>query len=124
MPSRAYTSFLQIEVGPDVKYIIGVNALSGLYLISTSLEDFLEATKEIVSMPSRAYTSFLQDMWSEENVDWRFCVNALSGLYLISTRCRFELWGLLDKSVNALSGLYLISTSNNGDCQKNRIARC
>ena len=61
MPSRAYTSFLPFDMfafyngGP-----LCVNALSGLYLISTS------------------------PLW-EEGVFYVKGVNALSGLYLIST---------------------------------------
>ena len=63
--------------------ILSVNALSGLYLIST-----------------RRWSIWL-------STDMR--VNALSGLYLISTRKE----NLMEKrfcGVNALSGLYLIST--------------
>ena len=60
MPSRAYTSFLR---GKNVTKEVSdksVNALSGLYLISTE-DKYLEEVFEIpVSMPSRAYTSFLQ----------------------------------------------------------------
>ena len=35
MPSRAYTSFLQLDDTVMAMIIFGVNALSGLYLIST-----------------------------------------------------------------------------------------
>ena len=88
MPSRAYTSFLHL-VSQHHKYwryscvnalsglyLIStkmpfgissrgvdtrVNALSGLYLISTVISSAsLDALKKIVSMPSRAYTSFLR----------------------------------------------------------------
>ena len=67
MPSRAYTSFL--HVGDDgFKYLEldpSVNALSGLYLISTKTTDpITDKIIAIVSMPSRAYTSFLQRRWS------------------------------------------------------------
>ena len=41
-------------------YIEGVNALSGLYLISTGGISRRSLILIIVSMPSRAYTSFLQ----------------------------------------------------------------
>ena len=82
MPSRAYTSFLplpkwMIEVlfkcvnALSGLYLIStvttiqlvgpmhrVNALSGLYLISTLL-NFTVHRHKYVSMPSRAYTSFL-----------------------------------------------------------------
>ena len=61
MPSRAYTSFLLdvFSLWSECENLC-VNALSGLYLISTTVIWFL-----------RKY--FLN------------CVNALSGLYLIST---------------------------------------
>ena len=88
MPSRAYTSFLlliSLELpgvvsqsvnalsglyfistesmfsGRD-EIIMGVNALSGLYFISTvnAFADKIQSTLD-VSMPSRAYTSFLQE---------------------------------------------------------------
>ena len=62
MPSRAYISFLLItNVCSEAYTPFGVNALSGLYLISTT---------EIGSC----------------RICCGFCVNALSGLYLISTR--------------------------------------
>ena len=63
-----------------------VNALSGLYLISTWLQTKLRQRGErIVSMPSRAYTSFLRQQ-QKRNIPVRYqSVNALSGLYLIST---------------------------------------
>ena len=86
MPSRAYTSFLQNDNGEDVYYRFPcqcplgliphfydycraysrsssncVNALSGLYLISTLKELYRRTSKKYnVSMPSRAYTSFLR----------------------------------------------------------------
>ena len=89
-----------------------VNALSGLYLISTSI-------------------------WQRARCLWKnWSVNALSGLYLISTRrilwlgtnrgvCQCPLWLIHHfywvknfwkrfrtvESVNTLSGLYIISTS-------------
>ena len=85
MPSRAYTSLLLTKTGNMyLWYILGVNALTGLYLIATKyrffydIEDnygvnaltglYLIATMdaaectyplEKVSMPSRAYTSLL-----------------------------------------------------------------
>ena len=63
MPSRAYTSFLQgIGFAKEVPMVIlGVNALSGLYLISTQVQIRLDVLNSIR-------------------------VNALSGLYLISTK--------------------------------------
>ena len=87
MPSRAYTSFLLNKSWFHI-YLdhACVNALSGLYLIST--------------------------FDNERMVDWVYTsVNALSGLYLISTKVQHHQSLILLQSVNALSGLYLISTA-------------
>ena len=111
MPSRAYTSFLPNKPVKITDAKSGVNALSGLYLISTR-NCLMEGSAEIivsmpsraytsflqsrcdqkyvlpghrVSMPSRAYTSFLQSISWQEQFTWNSRVNALSGLYLIST---------------------------------------
>ena len=65
----------------------GVNALSGLYLISTRIRILESWRLQNVSMPSRAYTSFLPRYLQFFAVD-AFGVNALSGLYLISTWVR------------------------------------
>ena len=87
-----------------------VNALSGLYLISTHISMVRVYDRrllcqcplgliphfykgkigvymgyEFVSMPSRAYTSFLRKMLKYADNDFNLGVNALSGLYLIST---------------------------------------
>ena len=85
MPSRAYTSFLPNKPVKITDAKSGVNALSGLYLISTNIAALTVFSCMGVSMPSRAYTSFLprgeiipMDLFVEG-------VNALSGLYLIST---------------------------------------
>ena len=60
MPSRAYTSFLLYgQHWFDADADEGVNALSGLYLISTVFTPSNSAISLFVSMPSRAYTSFL-----------------------------------------------------------------
>ena len=59
MPSRAYTSFLHKAAQYIAPSYMGVNALSGLYLISTFTLTFAVVKKLQVSMPSRAYTSFL-----------------------------------------------------------------
>ena len=81
MPSRAYTSFLPYmdpETGEDV--YDGVNALSGLYLISTILK--VSQFQEIlsVSMPSRAYTSFLR--YPFKNLGFmRFPEPVFAGIY-------------------------------------------
>ena len=109
MPSRAYISFLRTHVWRRVPEIIqGVNALSGLYLISTGENINYEDVKNGVNALSGLYlistgyraVSSCREIW---------CVNALSGLYLISTRQKRLSVSTL-KSVNALSGLYLIST--------------
>ena len=85
MPSRAYTSFL---LDPNA-YIwidrVCVNALSGLYLISTS--SLISGSEGVTEG-----------------------VNALSGLYLISTVSGAIQITQSLQCVNALSGLYLIST--------------
>ena len=61
MPSRAYTSFLHEAIETIEKRREScVNALSGLYLISTVKFIADAEAAEIVSMPSRAYTSFLR----------------------------------------------------------------
>ena len=60
MPSRAYTSFPRYQASPVIPVALGVNALSGLYLISTEvIGSYLVSKVVLVSMPSRAYTSFL-----------------------------------------------------------------
>ena len=114
MPSRAYTSFL--HNGDCLRCwsaYNSVNALSGLYFISTSgISDGVKV-EDLVSMPSRAYTSFLLLISLELPGVVSQSVNALSGLYFIST-----LWRLViilkctKKCVNALSGLYFISTES------------
>ena len=72
---------------PSNYIVVRVNALSGLYLISTTVQ----------MRDDICYT-----------VD---CVNALSGLYLISTNV-YDYIAVTHyiEGVNALSGLYLIST--------------
>ena len=74
----------------DFKHLLGVNALSGLYLISTE-PDFVVPCEMIAS------------------------VNALSGLYLISTGYFGPCIEFGVTCVNALSGLYLISTRELGE---------
>ena len=117
MPSRAYTSFLHDCTRCSYKSRwICVNALSGLYLISTDRKATELMYGEEVSMPSRAYTSFLRWCWcigwagckrcqcplgliphfyfqtSHDVVHQGHCVNALSGLYLISTMKEGYIW--------------------------------
>ena len=81
MPSRAYTSFLHgFEFwNPDVSKM-SVNALSGLYLISTGKILYLESVPDNVSMPSRAYTSFLR--YPFKNLGFmRFSEPVFAGIY-------------------------------------------
>ena len=60
---------------------MGVNALSGLYLISTRFRIGASTTPwSIVSMPSRAYTSFLQGFESYKQFS-RFGVSMPSRAY-------------------------------------------
>ena len=85
--TRAYTSFLQLQkTWYKLSMITSVNALSGLYLISTSI------------------------MILFNRIQWIKSVNALSGLYLISTKEEYSWKDFMNSCVNALSGLYLIST--------------
>ena len=85
MPSRAYTSFLQLT------RMLLLKARSRVSMPSRAYTSFLRTITRImisrkysVSMPSRAYTSFLL-FCRATSEDQGNCVNALSGLYLIST---------------------------------------
>ena len=80
MPSRAYTSFLPYDEGSGFRKGIGVNALSGLYLISTRSWCYQSTMISTVSMPSRAYTSFLRSPF--KNLDFmRFPEPVFAGIY-------------------------------------------
>ena len=107
MPSRAYTSFLQgMNMLPKIITDASVNALSGLYLISTRIKgdykwkerltcqcplgliphfymtvpDVAIKVGESVSMPSRAYTSFLR--YPFKNLGFmRFPEPVFAGIY-------------------------------------------
>ena len=81
MPSRAYTSFLQeTNLSKDCKKSFSVNALSGLYLISTLKSLARLVTQANVSMPSRAYTSFLR--YPFKNLGFmRFSEPVFAGIY-------------------------------------------
>ena len=105
MPSRAYTSFLrylqwhmmqcitmcQCPLGLIPHFyddmpalnstgVFCVNALSGLYLISTLMKFILLNSPMIVSMPSRAYTSFLR--YPFKNLGFmRFPEPVFAGIY-------------------------------------------
>ena len=58
----------------------GVNALSGLYLISTRIRILESWRLQNVSMPSRAYTSFLR--YPFKNLDFmRFPEPVFAGIY-------------------------------------------
>ena len=85
MPSRAYTSFLLLTEHTARLFLPRVNALSGLYIISTKDKAIPERFVWTVSMPSRAYTSFLPRILEAWPWSCHACVNALSGLYIIST---------------------------------------
>ena len=60
---------------------LSVNALSGLYLISTDRVVMIDPRESvIVSMPSRAYTSFLQ--YPFKNLGFmRFSESVFAGIY-------------------------------------------
>ena len=82
MPSRAYTSFLRPTLGLSAPNQKGsVNALSGLYLISTAADNNHNTTAaDNVSMPSRAYTSFLR--YPFKNLGFmRFPEPVFAGIY-------------------------------------------
>ena len=81
MPSRAYTSFLRwMACWFSLLEGQSVNALSGLYLISTvSTQSWLYDIGS-VSMPSRAYTSFLR--YPFKNLGFmRFPEPVFAGIY-------------------------------------------
>ena len=100
---------LNLSTKIDWKFL-GVNALSGLYLISTEDDNISVYIRDrFVSMPSRAYISFLLLLLLWVLIPMIMGVNALSGLYLISTKMDCGTVQLTCR-VNALSGLYLIST--------------
>ena len=81
MPSRAYTSFLLgIGLFWSMYDVRCVNALSGLYLISTNTQGIAIEHAYDVSMPSRAYTSFLR--YSFKNLGFmRFPEPVFAGIY-------------------------------------------
>ena len=80
-PSRADTSFLQLwRTLPVLNTYIRVNALSGLYLISTLHRLQMRDSSSSVSMPSRAYTSFLR--YPFKNLGFmRFSESVFAGIY-------------------------------------------
>ena len=85
MPSRAYTSFLPLKAYVEVATrLYCVNALSGLYLISTHMQ-LLNSVDDILCQCPLGLIPHFYISPSCLNCTWRVCVNALSGLYLIST---------------------------------------
>ena len=81
MPSQAYTSFLPIPRSRHYRDRGCVNALSGLYIISTD-HHWVEkgVVYEEVSMPSQAYTSFLR--YPFKNLGFmRFPEPVFAGIY-------------------------------------------
>ena len=110
MPSRAYTSFLPVINMINQQLLPCVNALSGLYLISTIWTRIQAIISVYVSMPSRAYTSFLlQYRWEMISVIL-WIVSMPSRAYTSFLQKKNWIICQLLMSVNALSGLYLIST--------------
>ena len=121
-------------LGSSIMMIKRVNALSGLYIISTKKERFWGCRKVNVSMTFRAYTSFLHEIRPTKLSEVVGCQCPLGliphfyswdGDQVISfLLCQCPL-GLIphfyvipqagvdlqhNRCVNALSGLYLIST--------------
>ena len=84
MPSRAYTSFLQKRLCfARAVGVIRVNALSGLYLISTRDRSCPQQTMVMCQCPLGLIPHFYD--FVEKYYSSKTGVNALSGLYLIST---------------------------------------
>ena len=88
---------------------MSVNALSGLYLISTQTAHSWSQLRQWVSMPSRAYTSFLRWRRWSRNILMHSCQCPL-GLIPHFYGWEFSMMIKNPDGVNALSGLYLIST--------------
>ena len=82
-----------------------VNALSGLYLISTMEETNRLSNEEIVSMPSRAYTSFLQ-MRAAGNEDFELLVSMPSRAYTSFLRYPFKNLGFMRFPEPVFAGIY------------------
>ena len=101
-----------------------VNALSGLYLISTWNPDVSRMVLTTCQCPLGLIPHFYAKNESSGIQRLIERVNALSGLYLISTNnyhiCKIN----VNNSVNALSGLYLISTKQQAQQQQEQIIKC
>ena len=82
-----------------------VNALSGLYLISTDITPIYKDLELGVSMPSRAYTSFLRG----SNCMWAFrtsCVSMPSRAYTSFLRYPFKNLGFMRFPEPVFAGIY------------------
>ena len=85
---------------------MGVNALSGLYLISTRFRIGASTTPwSIVSMPSRAYTSFLQEV-NYEDICNVFTVSMPSRAYTSFLRYPFKNLGFMRFPEPVFAGIY------------------
>ena len=106
MPSRAYTSFLR-EMAAYFEVVEGssVNALSGLYLISTTSMAIWSNLFSIVSMPSRAYTSFLRICWYARKCT-TICVSMPSRAYTSFLRYPFKNLGFMRFPEPVFAGIY------------------
>ena len=111
MPSRAYTSLLQLCRRTSKKYNDKMcQCPLGLIPHCYHQQCCLLTQKHIVSMPSRAYTSLLH-MERKEDLLWRRDVSMPSRAYTsLLQRLRRNRSSCKSYSVNALSGLYLIVT--------------
>ena len=114
MPSQAYTSFLPFAIWFRMWLPCrSVNALSGLYLISTSYNMARnQKSPAVCQCPLGLIPHFYESGVNIDPEEDGKSVNALSGLYLISTWMTSLISSLMIRSVNALSGLYLISTED------------
>ena len=107
MPSRAYTSFLPVLCQSDWGFTIArVNALSGLYLISTTKNSCVYTHINDVSMPSRAYTSFLLHLYQPERVCNAFYVSMPSRAYTSFLRYPFKNLGFMRFPEPVFAGIY------------------
>ena len=87
MPSRAYTPFLlESKLFIDAHNMgICVNALSGLYPISTNNIHVIQRRVSKCQCPLGLIPHFYCFRTNNLSRSYKYCVNALSGLYPIST---------------------------------------
>ena len=107
MPSRAYTSFLPRDNFEMYRKVTKwcVNALSGLYLISTVSYLITPTGGNWVSMPSRAYTSFLRA--GDSNTCGRgYVVSMPSRAYTSFLRYPFKNLGFMRFPEPVFAGIY------------------